>query len=81
MPKRKEKTRTIATQVKLGITPNRNNLLGATKTKGIITPRGEITTNVKGKIIIIFEPTSIVPFAVSSVIILIIAPKSLILNR
>jgi hypothetical protein len=62
------------------ITPNRTNLLGATRTKGLRTPRGETTTGIKGKITITFEPTSPVPFAVSSVIILIIAPKSLILN-
>jgi hypothetical protein len=64
----------------VGITPNRTNLLGENKTKGIRTPRGPITTDFKGKITTIFEPTSLVPFAVISVIILIIAPKSLILN-
>jgi hypothetical protein len=80
MPKRKEKIETITTQVKAGITPNRTNLLGANRTKGIITLKGATTTDVKGKITIIFEPTSLVSFAVSSVIILIIAPKSLILN-
>jgi hypothetical protein len=80
MPKRKEKTETITNQVKVGITPNRTNILGATRTNGIRTPRGAIKTDLKGKITIIFEPTSLVPFAVSSVIILIIAPKSLILN-
>jgi hypothetical protein len=80
MKKIKEKTETITTRVKAGITPNRTNLLGATKTKGIRTPKGETTTDIKGKITIIFKPTSLVPFAVSSVIILIISPKSLILN-
>jgi hypothetical protein len=81
MKKIKEKNRTITTQVKEGITPNRTNLLGATRTKRIRTPKGETTTKVKGKITIIFEPASLAPFAVSSVIILIIAPKSLILNE
>jgi hypothetical protein len=80
MPKRKEETGTITTQVKAGINPNRTNLLGATRTKGIRTPRGAITIGVKGEITILLKPTSLVPFAVSSVIILIIAPKSLILN-
>jgi hypothetical protein len=81
MPKIKEETGTITTQVKAGITPNRTNLLGATQTKGIRTPRGATTTSVKGKIITIFEPTSLVPFAVNSIIILIISPKSLSLNE
>jgi hypothetical protein len=78
--KRKEKTRTITTQAKVEITPNRTNLLGETRTKGCRTPRGETKIGVKGKITITFEPTSPVPFASSSVIILIIAPKLLILN-
>jgi hypothetical protein len=64
----------------VGITPNKTNLLGATRTKGIKTPKGDITTGVKGEIKILLEPPSLVPFAVSSVIILIIVPKLLILN-
>jgi hypothetical protein len=40
MPKRKEKIGKIETQVKAGITPNKTNLLGATRIKGISTPRG-----------------------------------------
>ena len=80
MPKRKEKTGTIATQVKAGITLNRTNLLGATKIKGIRTPRGAITIGVKEEIKILLKPPSLVPFVVSSVITLIIAPKSLISN-
>jgi len=76
MPKRKEKIKTITTQAKAEITPNRTSLLGATR-----TPKGETTTSVKGKVTITFEPTSPVPFVVSFVIILIISPKSLILNR
>jgi hypothetical protein len=39
MPKRKEKIGTITTQVKAGINPNRTNLLGETRIKGIRTPR------------------------------------------
>jgi hypothetical protein len=80
MPKIKGKTGTITTQVKAGITPNRTNLLGATRIKGIRTPRGEITIGIKGEIEILLKPPSLVPFAVSSVIILIISPESLILN-
>jgi hypothetical protein len=80
MPKRKEETRTITTQVKARINPNKTNLLGATKIKGITTPRGEIITGVKGEITILLKPPSLVPFVVSSVIILIISPKSLISN-
>jgi hypothetical protein len=49
MPKRKEEIGTITTQVKVGINPNKTNLLGATRTKGIRTPRGAITTGVKGR--------------------------------
>jgi hypothetical protein len=64
----------------VGINPNRSNLLGATRTKGIRTSRGEITIGVKGEITILLKPTSLVPFAMHSVIILIIAPKSLISN-
>jgi hypothetical protein len=80
MPKRKEKIGTITTQVKEGITPNRTNLLGETRIKGIRTPRGALTTGVKGEITILSKPPFVVPFVVNSVIILIIAPKSLILN-
>jgi len=80
MPKRKGKIGTITTQVKERITPNRTNLLRETRIKGIRTPRGEITTDVKGEITILLKPPSLVPFAVILVIILIIASKSLILN-
>jgi hypothetical protein len=80
MPKIKEEIGTITTQVKVGINPNKTNLLGATRTKRIITPRGEITTGIKGEIIILSKPLSLMPFAVSYVIILIISPKSMILN-
>jgi hypothetical protein len=80
MPKRKEETGTIATQAKVGINPNKTNLVGETRTKGIRTPRGEITIGVKGEIKILSKPLSLVPFVVISVIILIISSKSLILN-
>jgi hypothetical protein len=49
MPKRKEKTETIIIQDQGEITPNKTNLLGATRIKGTRTPKGEITTNAKGK--------------------------------
>jgi hypothetical protein len=55
--------------------PSRTNLPGATKTKGTRTPKGEITTNAKGRTTTIFKQTSLVPFAVSMAIILTIAPK------
>jgi hypothetical protein len=80
MPKRKEEKRTRTTQVKAGINPNQTNLLGATITKGIRTPRGETIIGIKGEITILTKPLSLVPFVVSSVIILIIAPKSMISN-
>jgi hypothetical protein len=79
--KKKEKIKTITTQVKVEITPNRTNLLGETRIKGLRIPKGATTKDFQRKITITFEPTSPVPFAVSSVTILIIAPKSLILNR
>jgi hypothetical protein len=60
--------------------PSRTNLLGATRTKGTRTPRGAIIIGVKGEITIMLKPTSLVPFVVILVIILIIAPKSLISN-
>ena len=80
MPKIKEIIGIITTQVKVEITPNRTNLLGANKIKGLRTPRGAKTIDVKGKITITFELTSPMPFAVRSVTMLIIAPKLLILN-
>ena len=58
MPKIKEETGTTTTQVKVGINPNKTNLLGATRIKGIKTPREAITTGVKGEITILFEPPS-----------------------
>jgi hypothetical protein len=82
MPKRKGKTKTRITQDQGEITPNKTNLLGATRTKVTKTPKGEITTNAKGGITTkIFEQTFLVPFAVNTVIILAIAPKSLTLNE
>jgi hypothetical protein len=80
MPKIKDETGTTTTQVKAGINPSRTNPLGATRTKGIRTHKGEIIIGVKGEITIMLKPTSLVPFVVSSSITLIIAPKSLISN-
>jgi hypothetical protein len=80
MPKRKEKTETIIIQDQEGITPNRTNLSGETRIRGTRTPKGEITTNAKGRITTIFRQTSLVPFAVSMAIILTISLKLLTLN-
>jgi hypothetical protein len=80
MQKIKDETGTITTQVKAGINPSRTNLLGANRTKGIRTPKGEIIIGVKGEITIWLKPTSLLPFAVILVITLIISPKSLISN-
>jgi hypothetical protein len=51
MPERKEKIETIIilNQEETRTNPSRTNLLGATKTKGTRTPKGEITTNTKGR--------------------------------
>jgi hypothetical protein len=76
MPKRKEKTETIITQDQGETTPNKTNLLGATRIRGTRTPKGEITTNAKGGTTTTSGQTSLVPFAVSMVIILTISPKS-----
>jgi hypothetical protein len=52
MPKRKEETETIITQdqEETKTTPNRTNLPGATRIRGMRTPKEEITTNAKGRI-------------------------------
>jgi hypothetical protein len=60
--------------------PQQNQLAGGNQNQGTRTLKGEIITNAKGKITTTFEPTSLVPFAVSLVTILTIAPKSLTLN-
>jgi hypothetical protein len=76
MPKRKEKTETIITQDQGETTPNKTNLLGATRIRGTRTPKGEITTNAKGgTTTTTSRRTSLVPFVVSMVIILTISPK------
>jgi hypothetical protein len=49
MPKRKEKIGTITTQVKVGITPNKTNLLGATRIKGIRKPQGGNNNRCQGR--------------------------------
>jgi hypothetical protein len=78
MPRRKDETIITTTLVKAGINPHSTNPLGATRTKGIKTPKGSITKNAKGKIML--KPYSLVPFVVSSIITLTIAPRSLISN-
>jgi hypothetical protein len=78
MPRRKNEMGTITTLVKAGINPHSINPLGATRTKATKTPKGAITTNAKGEIIL--KPYSLVPFVVSSFITLTIAPGSLISN-
>jgi hypothetical protein len=78
MPRRKDGTGITTTLVKAGINPHSTNPLGATRTKGTKTPKGAITTNAKGGIML--KPSSLVPFVVSSVITLTIAPRSLISN-
>jgi hypothetical protein len=80
MPKTKEKTETIIIEEHEGIIPNRTNLSGETRINGTRTPKGEITTNAKGRITKIFGQTSLVPFAVSMAIILTSALKLLTLN-
>jgi hypothetical protein len=77
MPKRKEKTETIIIldQEETRTNPSRTNLSGATRTRGTRTPKGEITTNAKGRTTTIFRQTSLVPFVVSMAIILTISPK------
>jgi hypothetical protein len=47
MPRRKDRTGITTTQVKAGINPHSTNPLGATRTKGTNTPKGEII-NTKG---------------------------------
>jgi hypothetical protein len=78
MPRRKEGTGITTTQVKAGINPHSTNPLGATRTKGTKTPKGAIITNAKGKIML--KPSSLVPFVVSLVSTLTIAPRLLISN-
>jgi hypothetical protein len=78
--KKKEKTETIIKQDQGEINPNRTNLLGETRIRGTRTPKGEIKKITKGGTTITSGRTSLVPFAVSMVIILTIAPKSPTLN-
>jgi hypothetical protein len=82
IPERKEKIRTIIIwdQEKTKTNPSRTSLLGETKTRGIKTPKGETTTNVKDGTTTMLGPPSLVPFAVSLVTILTISPKSLTLS-
>jgi hypothetical protein len=78
MPRRKNGIGITTTLVKARINPHSINPLGATRTKRTKTPKGEITTNAKGRIML--KPSSLVPFVVGSFITLTIAPRSLISN-
>jgi hypothetical protein len=78
MPGRKDGTGITITQVKVGINPHSTNPLGATRTKGNKTPKGAITTNAQGEIML--KPSTLVLFVVSSVITLTISPRLLISN-
>jgi hypothetical protein len=78
MPRRKDRTGITKTLVKAGINPHSINPLGAIRTQGTKTPKGAITTNAKGRIML--KPYSLVPFVVSSVITLTSAPRLLISN-
>jgi hypothetical protein len=82
MPRIKEKIKTIiiSDQEEITTNPSRANLSGVTNTKGTRTPKGEITTNTKGRTTKIFGQTSLVPFVVNMGIILTIAPKYMTLN-
>jgi hypothetical protein len=81
MPRRKEKIETIITRDQVEITPNKTNLLGATRIKVTRTPKGTITTNSKGRTTITTSGrTSLVLFVVSMDIILTISPKFLTSN-
>jgi hypothetical protein len=73
MPRRNDGPGIITTLVKVGINPHSINPAGAIRTKGTKTPKGAITTNAKGEIML--KPYSLVPFVVNSVIILTIAPR------
>ena len=77
MPGRKEKIETIIIldQEEIITNPSRTNLPRVNNTRGTRTPKGEITTNTKGRKTTIFRQTSLVPFAVNMAIILTISPK------
>jgi hypothetical protein len=64
--------------VKVGTIPHNTNPLGATRTKGTKTPKGEITTKSKGGILL--KPSTLVLFVACTVITPTIAPRSLILK-
>jgi hypothetical protein len=72
----KEGTGTTTILVKAGINPHSINPLGATRTKGTKTPKGAITTNAKGGILL--KPSTLVLFVAYMVITLTIAHRSLI---
>jgi hypothetical protein len=60
--------------VKAGIIPHNTNPLGATRTKGTKTPKGAITTDAKGGILL--KPITLVLFVAYTAITLTIAPRS-----
>jgi hypothetical protein len=76
MPRRKEGTRITTTPVKVGINPHNIHPLRETRTKGTKTPKGAITTNAKGGIML--KPSTLVLFVACLVTTLTISPRSLI---
>jgi hypothetical protein len=82
MPKRKGKTETIIISDQEEITPNKTNLLGATRIRVIRTPKGTITTNSKGGTkTTTSSQTSLALFVVSMDITITISPKLPTSNR
>jgi hypothetical protein len=82
MKKRKEKNETIITHDQEEITPNKTNLLGATRIRVIRTPKGTITTNAKGGTkTTTSSQTSLALFVVSMDITITISPKLPTSNR
>jgi hypothetical protein len=65
--------------VKAGTIPHKTNPLGATRTKGTKIPKGAITTNAKGGILL--KPSTLVLFVACMVITPTIAPRSQISKR
>jgi hypothetical protein len=81
MPRIKEKNEIIITRDQVGITPNKTNLLGATRIMVTRTPKGTIKKNTKGRTTTISRRTSLALFTVSTNIIIIISPKFLTSNK
>jgi hypothetical protein len=81
MTKIKEKNETIITQDQAEITPNKTNMLGETRTRVTKILKGTIKKNSKGGTTTITSiKISLVPFAVTIVVILTISPKLLTSN-